>query len=395
MIADSGYRGVAQAQDQDNIGPESGCTKCLKSTSCCLSLFAVTLVVTIAVIYAIVFGGFHFLTTGTKVPTSQQPFVEDQCMDRDEDCSAPKEGHSCSADLFEHCRRTCSGCIPFDEHIFHLKAVKADEVEHHMAYVKTGSETPANLQGIWWMDQFGFGVKELIPATSNYTFNFQGTDEVLASFGDHETQWQNDTRCVTPVSWFGGTQGHWAGFDNGNTTNKAWETLYKMHQSMSFCYSNSEETEIDIWIRIKPTGPLKAVLQLPFMHQVGFTDAGQGYYWLPHGMMHLRMVKHPWGWDRISNAFHGWTREVSDEELQRKIRALPTAIQDAIKDLFTMAQTTLHYPVFQIVDGNGKRTKAYQTYLDFINNKSAATEGFNEKPGTLLIPVMSDSAVVE
>lgn len=60
---------------------------------------------------------------------------------------------------------------------------------------------------------------------------------------------------------------------------------------------------------------------------------------VPPVWTHLRMNKKAWGWDRETQVMYG-------------------------------ALATCHYPVWQIVDGDGKRTEHYEKYLRWATNQS-------------------------
>lgn len=65
---------------------------------------------------------------------------------------------------------------------------------------------------------------------------------------------------------------------------------------------------------------------------------------VPPVYTHLKMNKKPWGWDRETQVIYG-------------------------------RLATCHYPVWQIVDGDGKRTKHYDRYLSWAKNRSTSCPG--------------------
>merc|ERR1719210_1445100 len=101
------------------------------------------------------------------------------------------------------------------------------------------------------------------------------------------------------------------------------------------------------------------------MRAAGFQDAGDGYLFLPQWMLDMRMVKKPWGWDRVSTVLTNSTQHhLSQEGVRELFDLLP---EDLAIKLNFVAKHVYHYPVLQIVDGNGNRTEHYETYLKSVN----------------------------
>jgi len=222
---------------------------------------------------------------------------------------------------------------------FSLHRIKNDEVEHELAYAKTGSELPPALHGIFWMDQRGVNVPA-VNAAGDPDYRQVGStaaDELLVSFG--ETHWDPKTRCAGPVPVYGGKKGHWTFMDQkgppGEGHSALWSSVYASTLVLDFCFRSDSFDEIDIHVHIKKLG---IWIRVPWFG------------------MHMTMMKKPWGWDRQTTYITG--------------------------------REALHYPVFQIVDGDGRRTQHYSTYLKWANNMLPSdhpSEALNKGEGTSLV----------
>jgi hypothetical protein len=159
-------------------------------------------------------------------------------------------------------------------------------------------------------------------------------DELLVSFG--ETHWDPVTRCAGPVPTYGGKRGHWTFMDQtGEGQNANWTTLYSNRLYLDFCFRSDKFDKIDLHVYIKKFGVWIRV---------------------PWWGMHLTMVKTTWGWDRQTTVL--------------------------------TVQQVLHYPVFQIVDGDGQRTEHYAAYLNWANNQQLTdhpAQPSNKGMGTSLV----------
>merc|ERR1719414_598648 len=94
------------------------------------------------------------------------------------------------------------------------------------------------------------------------------------------------------------------------------------------------------------------------------------------------MIKRPFGWDR---------QTIIGPDARKLGGVLPWL--QGISPLFLC-----HYPVFQIVDGDGKRTEHYSAYLDWANNDTTCTEStfrrqLNRGQGTSLVPRLTAGKV--
>lgn len=162
-------------------------------------------------------------------------------------------------------------------------------------------------------------------------------DEIVVSFG--EATWDEQRNCVTDVGIFSGGPlwGHWTFFDHGGGTSSAWDGAGVHRPVADFCFKDSTRKELDIWRRFK-LGNLPVI---PDSWDITMT--------FPQKIMHLEKDKTAWGWDRVTKV-----GKIGPFQLFK-----------------------CHYPVWQIVDGDGKRTKHYDAYVKWAKNVSTcATSDF-------------------
>ena len=210
---------------------------------------------------------------------------------------------------------------------FTLRRIDNDRVEREIAFAKTGSQLPASTHGLFWMDHRGShtaGIAELPAYRRAGPLAF---DELVMGFG--EAGWDAETRCISPVPRFGGS---WTYMDQGGGGNSFFSVALRSRISLSFCFEDEGLSAA----RIHPR------MRVPLLG------------WLPGwpaAFVEMTMVKTPFGWDRVSRP-HWFLRAVLGERL---------------------GETPWHFPLFQIVDGDGRRTRHYDRYLAWANNDTDAT----------------------
>jgi hypothetical protein len=216
-----------------------------------------------------------------------------------------------------------------------------------MTYAKAGGSLPEELHGIFWMDQRGVNLP--LPSDPAYTqVGPNAADELAFSFGDVE--WDPERRCTTPLPVYGaGKKGQWLFMDSGNGTNDVFTGVTRKRLMLEFCFTDESHDVADIWMWGKVTN-------LPLWNVV-----------IPTYVAHLTMERKSWGWDRKSEVPMMWGE-------------------------------TMHYPLFQVVDGYGHRTQYYDRYLQFANKAQICPEGDlrsvscsqNQGHGTSLLAVSSE-----
>jgi len=212
---------------------------------------------------------------------------------------------------------------------YELVRIPTDNVEEHIAFAKSGSVFPADAQGIWWMDQRGTH----LPVASDPDYKQvceAAADEILVSFG--EAGWDPQSRCVTGVHIYGGgpLRGHWTWLDVGGGNSNDWRATGTHRPVADFCFTDESMQEVQIHRSFKVGNALEGLFGFNLPE---FMDWSMR---MPSWVMDLRMVRKPWGWDRVTYA----------------------------------GPWECHYPVFQIVDGFGSHTEHYNAYLAFANNQT-------------------------
>lgn len=196
------------------------------------------------------------------------------------------------------------------------------------------------LHGLFWMDQFDAARKNsnlsstLPPLTKpgctgkdcRYEHNFpQAVSEFIASFG--EAVWDPQTRCAGPVPGYGSDYGGiWTyGVSHGLSSNIYSFGSDLTKSSLTFCFTDDSYTKIDIKVYNTPPG--------------GFITTEVSSLFMSFTMVKLRSEP-AIVWDRVTTTFGG---------------------------LLTSEQ---HYPLYQVVDGDGKPTIYYESYLAWARSQS-------------------------
>jgi hypothetical protein len=256
-------------------------------------------------------------------------------------------------------------CNLADDHhdgAFALKRIANDKVAEELAWATDESDMPTSLHGIFWMDQRG--VSNLTQA-SDPSYRHVGStaaDELLVTFG--EAEWDPKTRCAGRVPVFGGKHGHWtfmdqgAGAPDGTPASDIFETSLSSRLNLKFCFRDHTMETIDIHSYIKASSLVSNWFSLP--------ETFDGYVEIPSWILHLYMVKKPWGWDRV-------TTVLDVKQLRLLASVLPKGLLEWL-DLEPYA--TAHYPVFPIIDGAGRKTEHWEAYLSWANDPSS-WRGYN------------------
>jgi len=248
---------------------------------------------------------------------------------------------------------------------FQQVRVKNDEVEHTMAFAKTGSAYPPELHGIFWMDQRGTNMP--IPGHEDYQQVCSvAADEILVSFG--QGTWDPATRCVNGLSVYGSGpfKGMWSWLDDTGSGSSAWAGEINSNAVYDFCY---EGEEISVMAQTSVNSLFKAI----FKRVLTPIDLVFG---APAFVSDVRMVKKPWGWDRHTIVAGPLSRLA--KEAKKLIGQEWGGIMGAAG--FEDPNFECHYPVFQIVDGDGQRTQWYDAYLRYVNNQTNCTKSAFDCP---------------
>jgi hypothetical protein len=230
---------------------------------------------------------------------------------------------------------------------FVLATIRNDEVEHELEYARTGSVVPERLHGIFWMDQRGKNLP--IPSDPDYKQECaSAADELLVSFG--EGNWDPEELCFRDVSLPGGspTKGHWTWMNEGDGWNRAWQGTKTEDTRIEFCFSDSTLQTVELRAYIKAGDWLENLVGLNLPEPI------DGFIMVPRSVMSWNMRKKPWGWDRES-------------VIGPDARKFRNVLKGDLFQWLDNVNIICHYPVFQVVDGNGKRTEHYDAYLAWAN----------------------------
>jgi len=223
-----------------------------------------------------------------------------------------------------HARHPRSVCEELVNGAAHPIAVRNDDVENQLSYIRQGSGAPEVFEGIYWMDQTGYyqtrpdrpdqgGRYEVALGESLWHKTFPHTlpsaaAELLLSFGG--SAYDNETRCVR-VS-MRTDQWLWANVTGTVAGSVSWAGMTQMG-FIQFCF---DEAMSEISISRQPCnadGELGVAVD-----------------------MSQRAIPRPWGLERLNR--------------------LP-------------GQAATRYAAYQIVDGRGQRTEHYKAWLDFMQTQ--------------------------
>lgn len=225
----------------------------------------------------------------------------------------------------------------FAEQSFHDLLVPTDGIENHMKYAGEGSTTPESLHGIWWRDDSGFSTVAKDPSSN---FSFVGTWEILQSFGGYDAaQYDEQSRCIT-VPNYGGSRA----FEGNNGGAKQYSSFQKWNMTPSFCFTNAAMDTMEVFVKETQANFGPVPLPRPVANLLGYMDAGDGYVWQSAGILKTLLVKESWGWNVV-------TYTMTDLDL---LNLMPTG----------------YFPLLQVVDGKGARTKYYAEFLAFMNTQN-------------------------
>lgn len=240
-------------------------------------------------------------------------------------------------------------------------AVKTSEIQNHMTWAGVGSTVPAGLQGVFWIDSAG---ASSIAKGTSFKFNFPVTlPELLATFGEGVAQYEESSRCITPIPMYGGK--NWAA-KNKTQGYHVMDFHHQVRNTASFCFFDASFKNIQIQAKGLASqaawGPI--VFGPVIARLLGYIDAGDGYMWTSLGALNMTMNREPWGWDRET---HIWSNPTVGTSLRSFLLSL---LPDwtAFNELLTLVDMPVgHYPLIQIIDGHGAKTEYHQEFLDYMS----------------------------
>lgn len=243
------------------------------------------------------------------------------------------------------------------DQVYAMAVIPNSRVEHELAYARTGSVVPEGLHGIWWMDQRGTHLP--VPGDPSYKQECaSAADEVLVTWG--EGNWDEEALCFRDafVSYGSPNKGMRTFMNNGDNTNVDWIVTNTTGSKADFCFTDATFQKIELTLYARVGGVLESFLGYALPESV------DGYVAVPRSIMSLNMNRKPWGWDR-------------ETVLGPDARKLRGVLSGDWFQWLDYANFICHYPVFQVVDGNGERTEHYDAYLAFANTNYPQCAGEN------------------
>merc|ERR1711988_406244 len=87
--------------------------------------------------------------------------------------------------------------------------------------------------------------------------------------------------------------------------------------------------------------------------------------WVPRSLFAMRLRKQEWGWERVTTLGVDLLDEDSDFG-KALLKHLPESFINLLRVGDHVNGGAFHYPLLQIVDSEGKRTKYYDEYLEYM-----------------------------
>jgi len=305
----------------------------------------------------------------------------------------------------------------YSEGEFLLRRIKNDEVELEMPYggprsIDNSSAPPDDMRGLWWLDQ-RLVHKAGMAEHEGYVeeaWAVSAAEEMVISFS--EGVWHPASRCLKPVPTYGGARGHWSWFDVTGTGRNPGAGA-GLRGNYEFCYKGDDYILINMRYRVFGflwlTVPNFFTTLTMERRAFGFTRVTRV------GPDALRRIEPNWSWfllipipfelllrvvglsiEGTQHYYHypgtgspgsPWPPATSARFLRRTLptRPIPCSFSSGL-----LTPPFLYLSVFQIVDGDGQRTRHYDAYLQFANTDTNATEntfeaGRNRGHGTSLV----------
>jgi hypothetical protein len=243
----------------------------------------------------------------------------------------------------------------FYNNCFYAKRIKVDGVERELAYATTGSAVPRGLHGIFWMDMFyqssiakdpayenkPWWIKDLQKVFPNIVPAMVAPDrETLIAFGDEPAGWFPEEKILKNVGYCG-EKGHWT-FPNVISGQIQTEGVMLARMNADLVFENEDMSQIYICPRVRD--PLT-----------------KRWIEAPRCVFEMLMFKTEWGWDRKTSVGN---LEACMQHPEVVEKLMPPFVSKFMECGATPNEW--NYPMVQIVDGDGNRTKYYDEYLEFM-----------------------------
>jgi len=225
-----------------------------------------------------------------------------------------------------------------------VQTVENSKIASQMPYATTGdTDVPSGFHGIFWLDQWHTSSVCTKEYNRQRPFPHTPSQETLVSFGDKGTDYDSESGCLGPVPGYGGFRPHWTFTNNANGR-------FQLGGSMSsritanFCFEDDTQQDLDV---------VAAVL------------AGDQWLPLPTWLGRMRMERTSYGWNRITT----WGPNVS-QTLNKygKFLKYGQGVLQTFFDILNVGDTgSMQYPVIQVVDGDGQKTKYWDEYMKYVS----------------------------
>jgi len=267
--------------------------------------------------------------------------------------------------LFEDITRTRDKMASF--------SIKSVDVEQELSYARAGSVIPESLHGIFWMDQHGVHLP--VPSDPGYKHVCNlSAPEILVSYG--AGGWNPETLCVEGLRQYGGPPigGQWTWFTQKGGKSASWASGEEWNAKYDFCFRDKTFQEIDVYVGVS----VNKIMGERLGNALG-SWTKDTYITVPRWINNVKMNKKPWGWDRETTiapeAFRSVIKATFMEQfgttLGNAAESLMAVFSGYLQEDMMRNGIACNYPVFQIIDGYGRRTEHFQAYLDWATNGRA------------------------
>jgi len=227
-----------------------------------------------------------------------------------------------------------------------VQTVENSKIESQMPYTKTGDKAPSGFHGIFWLDQWHTSSVCTKEYNRQRPFPHTPSQETLVSFGDKGTEWEPESGCLGPVPGYGGHQPHWT------FTNTAGGSFQLAGGSMSskitanFCFDDKTKTEqgLDVVVGVL---------------------AGNQWLFMPTWLARMRMERTEYGWNRITVLGPNVSQTLNK---YGKFLKYGQGVLQTFFDIVNVGDSgAMQYPVVQVVDGDGHKTKYWDEYMQYVS----------------------------
>jgi hypothetical protein len=233
---------------------------------------------------------------------------------------------------------------------FVLRRIRNDEIEYELPFGgprswDNSSTSPDDMRGLWWLDQRLVHTEGLAEheGYKEEAVAISAAQELIVSFS--EGVWHPASRCLKPVPTYGGERGHWTWFDvDGQGHNPG--AGAGLRGNYEFCYVNDDVIRINMRYRLF------------------------GLVWIvvPDFFTLLTMERRDFGFTRVTRIGPEQLRRLQPDWTWFLLLPIPFHVGLRLLGMLpALTQSTYHYPMYRVVDGDGHRTRHYDAYLAFAN----------------------------